>query len=116
MFTSYQVSVHKAKQFQRRRFFRNRPIKNKNCMWWSCLLTDRDEMSNLHRGHSIDDSSWLPPKLGRKYLWNVLYEDCSFCSDQLEDMATTGRRSIDDSYQVLVVAMFAIRLGRNEQF
>jgi hypothetical protein len=30
---SYQVSVHMAKQFQRRRFFRNRPIRNKNCMW-----------------------------------------------------------------------------------
>ena len=25
-------------------------------MWWPCLLTDRDEMSNLHRGHSIDAS------------------------------------------------------------
>jgi hypothetical protein len=25
-------------------------------MWWSRLLTDRDEMSNLHRGHSIDAS------------------------------------------------------------
>jgi hypothetical protein len=53
---SYQVSVHMAKQFQRRRFFRNQPIRNKNCMWWSCLLTDRDEMSNLHSGHSIDAS------------------------------------------------------------
>jgi hypothetical protein len=49
------LSVHMAKQFQRRRFFRNRPIRNKNCMWWPCLLTDQDEMSNLHRGHSIDD-------------------------------------------------------------
>ena len=53
---SYQVSVHMAKQFQRRRFFKNRPIRNKNCMWWPCSLTDRDEMSNFHRGHSIDDS------------------------------------------------------------
>ena len=53
---SYQVSVHMAKQFQRRRFGRNRPIRNKNCMWWPCLLTDWDEMSNLHRGHSIDVS------------------------------------------------------------
>ena len=52
----YQVSVHMAKQFQSRRFLRNRPIRNKNCMWWPCLLTDRDEMSNLHRGHSIDTS------------------------------------------------------------
>jgi hypothetical protein len=70
---SYEVSVHMAKQFQRR-FFRNRPIRNKNCMWRPCLLTDRDEMSNLHRGHSIDTS-----------------------------------------YQVSVVAMFANRSGRNEQ-
>jgi hypothetical protein len=53
---SYQVSVHIAKQFQRRRFLRNRPIRNKNCMWSPCLLTDQDEMSNLHRGHSIDAS------------------------------------------------------------
>jgi hypothetical protein len=71
---SYQVSVNMAKQFQRRRFLRNRPIRNKNCMWWPYLLTDRDEMSNLHRGHSIDAS-----------------------------------------YQVSVVAMFANRSGRNEQ-
>jgi Zn-finger protein len=44
---SYQVSVHLAKQFQRRRFFKNRPIRNKNCLWWPCLLTDRDKISNL---------------------------------------------------------------------
>ena len=54
---SYQVSVHLAKQFQWRRFFRIRPFRNKNCLWWPCLLTDRDEMSNLHRGHSIDASN-----------------------------------------------------------
>jgi hypothetical protein len=71
---SYQVSVHMAKQFQRRRFFRNWPIRNKNCMWWPCLLTDRDKMSNFYRVHSIDAS-----------------------------------------YQVSVVAMFANRSGRNEQ-
>ena len=53
---SYQVSVHMAQQFQKRRYFRNRPIGNKNCKWWPCLLTDRDEMSNLHRGHSLDAS------------------------------------------------------------
>ena len=53
---SYQVSVHMAQQFQRRRFSRNQPIRNKNCIWWPCLLTDRDEMSNFHRGHSIDAS------------------------------------------------------------
>jgi hypothetical protein len=38
---SYQVSIHLAKWFQRRLFFRNQPIRNKNCLWWPCLLTDR---------------------------------------------------------------------------
>jgi hypothetical protein len=52
---SYQVSIHLAK-LQRRRFFRNQPIRNKNCLWWPCLLMDRDEMSNLYRGPAIDAS------------------------------------------------------------
>jgi predicted aminopeptidase len=51
---SYQVSVNLAMRFQRKRFFRNQQIRNKNCLWWPCLLTDRDEMSNLYRGPSID--------------------------------------------------------------
>ena len=46
--------------FQRRRFFKNQPIKNKNGLWWPCLLTDRDEMSNLNRGPSIDHRCFLP--------------------------------------------------------
>jgi hypothetical protein len=37
-------------------FFRNQPIRNKNGLWWPCLLTDRDEMTNLYREPSIDDS------------------------------------------------------------
>ena len=53
---SYQVSVHLAKWFQRRRFFKNWSIRNKNCLWWPCLLMDRDKMSNLYRGPSIDAS------------------------------------------------------------
>jgi hypothetical protein len=50
---SNQISVHLGKWFQRRRYFRNRPIRNKNCMWRPCLLTHRAEMSNLYRGPSI---------------------------------------------------------------
>jgi hypothetical protein len=53
---SYQVSVHLAKKFQRRRFKKNQPIRNKNCLWRTCLLMDRDKMSNLYKGPSIDAS------------------------------------------------------------
>jgi hypothetical protein len=38
---SYQVLIHLARRFQRRRFFRNQPIRNKNGLWRPCLLTDR---------------------------------------------------------------------------
>jgi hypothetical protein len=47
---SYQVSYHLAKRFQRKSRYRNRPIRNKNCLWRPCLLTDQNKMSNSHRG------------------------------------------------------------------
>jgi hypothetical protein len=34
-------------------FFRYHSIRNKNCLWWPCLLMDRDKMGNLYRGPSI---------------------------------------------------------------
>ena len=37
-----------------KKMFRNRPIRNKNCLWQPYLLMDRDEMSSLYRG---------PPKM-----------------------------------------------------
>ena len=64
---SYQFSVHLARQFQRRRFFRYWPIRNKNCLWWQCLLTDRDEMSNVHRRHSIDVSCHVSVNLAKRF-------------------------------------------------
>jgi hypothetical protein len=83
---SYQVSIHLVKRFQRRRFleigqsetriacgvseekiFRNRPIRNKNCLWQPCLLMDRDEMSILYRGPSIDASYQVSLHLAKGY-------------------------------------------------
>ena len=39
---------------------RNPPIRNMNCLWWPCLLTNRDEMINLYRGPSIQCICFLP--------------------------------------------------------
>jgi hypothetical protein len=41
---------------QRRRFFRNHPIRNKNCLWWPYLLTGRNEQSQQRTFHR----SFLP--------------------------------------------------------
>jgi hypothetical protein len=60
----YQVSIHLAKRFQRR-FFRNQPIRNKKGLWRPCLLTDRDEMSNLYRGPAIDASYQISVHLAK---------------------------------------------------
>ena len=64
---SYQVSVHLAKRFQRIRFFRNRTIRNKNCLWWPCLLMDRDEMNTLYRGPFIDASYQVSVHLAKRF-------------------------------------------------
>jgi hypothetical protein len=58
---SYQVSVHLAKRFQRRRFFRNRP----------CLLTDRNKMSKLYRGPSIDASYQVSVHLAKWFCLTI---------------------------------------------
>ena len=64
---SYQVSIHLAKRFQRRRLFRNQPIRNKNCLWWPCLLTDWNYMSNLYRGLSKDASYQVSIHLAKRF-------------------------------------------------
>ena len=64
---SYKVLAHLVKHFQRRRSFRNQPIRNKNCLWQPCLLTDRDEMSNLYRGPTIDASYQVAVHLAKQF-------------------------------------------------
>ena len=62
---SHQVSVHLAKQLEK--IFRNQPTRNKNCLWQPCLLTDRDEISNLYRGPSIDVSYQVLIQLAKQF-------------------------------------------------
>jgi hypothetical protein len=48
-------------------FFRNRPIRNKNCLWQPCLLTDWDEISNLYGRPSIDASYQVSVHLAKRF-------------------------------------------------
>ena len=46
--------------------FLNQPIRNKNRLWQPCLLMDRDGMSNLYRGPSIDASYQVSVHLAKR--------------------------------------------------
>jgi hypothetical protein len=64
---SHQISVHFGKAASDKKIFRNRPIRNKNCLWWPCLLMDRDEMSNRYRGPPIDASYKVLVHLAKQF-------------------------------------------------
>jgi hypothetical protein len=74
-------------------FFRNQPIRNKNCLWWPCLLTNQDKMSNLYRGSSIDASYQVSVHLAKRF----------------------QRRRFLKKHELPVAAMFVIGLGQNVQ-
>ena len=57
--------------------FKNQPIRNKNRLWWPCLITDRDEMSNLYRGPSIDASYHVSDNLAKWFQRRFLEIDQS---------------------------------------
>ena len=64
---SYQVVVHLAKWFSEEKIFKNQSIRNKNCLWWPCLLMDRNEMCNLQRGPLIDVSYQVSVHLVKRF-------------------------------------------------
>ena len=94
---SYQVQVHLAKQFQRR-IFRNPPIRNKYCLWWPCLLTNRDEMSNLNRRPSKDASYQISGSFGQAVSEEKIFQ-----------------KSTNQKQGLPMVVMFVKGSGQNEQ-
>ena len=70
---SYQISDQLPLRFQRRRFLRNLPIINKNCLWRPCLLMYQDEMSNLYRGPYNDASYQISAYLGKQFQRRIFF-------------------------------------------
>jgi hypothetical protein len=112
---TYLISAHLAMRFQRRRFFRNQPIRNKNCLWWPCLLMDRDEMINLYRGSSIDICYKVLAHLAKHFQKrrpfrnqpmrnkNCLWQSCLLTNrDELSNLYRGPTIHVDASYQVVV--------------
>ena len=78
------------------KIFRNRSIRNKNCLWQPCLLMVRDKISNF-----IEDlSQMLPTKF--RFIWNSSYRGEDF------------QKSTNQKQQLPVVAMFVNESGRNQ--
>ena len=56
-----------GKAVSEKKNFKNQPIRNKSHLWWPCLLMDRDEMSNIYRGPSIDASYQVSVHLAKRF-------------------------------------------------
>ena len=93
----YQVSYNLAKWFQRKSCFRNRPKRNKNCLWWPYLLTDKNGMSNSYRDPSIDASYHASVKFAQLF------------------QSKTFHISTNQKNELPVEAMFVNGSGQNEQ-
>ena len=122
---SHQISVHFGKAVSEKKIFRNRLIRNKNCLWQSYLLMDRDEMSNLYRGPPIDASYQTSVHLAKQFQRRRLFtnqpirnKNCLWWPFLLMDRGEMSNHSkglsIDASYQVSV--HLAKRLQRRRIF
>jgi hypothetical protein len=74
------------------KIFKNRPIRNKNCLWWPSLLIDRDKMSYLYRGPSIDASYQVSVHLAARFQRRRL--KCEKLTDDRRMTPSDGKSSL----------------------
>ena len=79
---------------------KNQPIRNKSRLWRSCLLTDRDEMSILYRGPSIDVSYQVSVHLAKQFQRRRFKKILLMDWDEMSNLYRGP--SIEASYQVSV--------------
>ena len=73
------------------KILKNRPIRNKNSLWWPCLLMDRDKMSTLQTGPSIDASYQVSLHLAEGFQRRRL--KCEKLTDDRRRTASNGKSS-----------------------
>jgi hypothetical protein len=78
---------------------KNQPIRNKSRLWRSYLLTDRDEMSNIYIGPSIDASYQVSVHLAKRF----------------QRISKIFKKSANQKQELPVAAMFVNGSGLNEQ-
>ena len=81
--------------------FLNQPIRNKRGLWRPCSLTDRDEMSNLYSGPTIDGSYQVSVHMAegfqrRRLKCEKLADDGRQTTDDRRRTTDDGRRKTDD--------------------
>ena len=87
------------KRFQRRRYFRNQQIRNKNCLWRPCNLVGR--IRTKWANFTEDLTKMLPTKL--RFTWQKGFKEEEFL------------KSANQKQESSVAAMFDNWSGRNEQ-
>jgi hypothetical protein len=70
---------------------KNRPIRNKNCLWRPCLLMDRDKMTNLYKGPSIDASYQVSVHLAEGFQRRL---KCEKLTDDRRRTPSDGKSSL----------------------
>ena len=73
------------------KIFKNRPIRNKDCLWRPCLLMNQDEMSNPYRGPSIDASYQVSVHLAQGFQRRRL--KCERLTDDRRRTPSDGKSS-----------------------